>query len=220
MSNAARTESINILFDNPHFTVAEKPAGWLSTPPRFKDSRAILGRLLEERLRARLWPVHRLDVEVSGLVLFAKSAEAHRLASECFEKGLVGKTYEALTEGEIAREELGKVFEWSSRLLRGKKRTYESPHGKPSLTEARCEKNGCKTHAMLWHLQPRTGRSHQLRYELSHHGFPILGDALYGANRAYKKDAIALRAVRLDFSKCPKLLTLGLPMEIHIGGLE
>ena len=53
----------------------------------------------EQQLGQRLWPVHRLDREVSGLVLFARTAEAHRLAGGAFEGRRVDKQYQALTEG-------------------------------------------------------------------------------------------------------------------------
>ena len=221
-----------LLYSSERFVVPDKPAGWLSVPSRMgaADTRPCVGKILEETLKIRLWPVHRLDLEVTGILLFAKDAEAHRLANHWFENRLVSKTYEALSSGAPAQAS-EQTFTWCSNLLRGKKRAYESPHGKPSETSARLLKivDLADGPAILWQLEPHTGRPHQLRYELSRHGFPILGDQLYGSERPCPRSqtnqsrqeksqniqndahSIALRCVSLDFSRCPEARSLGLP---------
>lgn len=205
-----------VVFDNVHFVVANKAAGWLSVPSRqgAEDARPCLGTHLQEQLKQRLWPVHRLDQEVSGLVLFAKDAPAHKAANLWFENHTVQKIYEALTEGQPPNEA---HQHWESNLLRGKRRAYESPAGKPSVTDARYE--GMQEHHLGWRLKPRTGRPHQLRVHLSANGFPIVGDALYGSTRSYEPHAIALRAVMLDFSSCSDAASLGLPPMLRVTGL-
>ncbi|MBS1983183.1 MAG: RNA pseudouridine synthase, partial [Bdellovibrionales bacterium] len=72
---------MKIVFENPHFLAADKAPGWLSVPSRLgaDDARPCVGRELE-KTHGRVWPVHRLDLEVSGLILFARNAEAHRAA--------------------------------------------------------------------------------------------------------------------------------------------
>jgi tRNA pseudouridine32 synthase/23S rRNA pseudouridine746 synthase len=203
----------------------DKPAGWLSVPARLagEDARPVLGRRLEEALGCRLWPVHRLDAEVTGIILYAKDAEAHREAGRWFEAREVDKAYEALTEGTVpvSSAASGAPEIWRSQLLRGKKRAYESPHGKAAETAARplgmVEAEGGP--ALQWALTPRTGRPHQLRFELAKHGFPILGDALYGASRPWPKGGIALRCVRLGFAACRGAAALGLPDTLAVAGL-
>ena len=213
------------LFINPHFVIIHKQAGFLSVPSRqgAMDSRPCCGKLLEENLNERIFPVHRLDECVSGLLLFARTAQAQRVASAWFEHHTVQKHYEALSE--ISPETLTKLqnpaftlplsFEWKSKILRGKKRAYMSPHGKDTHTHATLssvEQDYCR-----WDLYPVTGRSHQLRFELSTHGFPILGDDLYGAvpHKHWKQKEIALRLVSLDFKNCDKAQELGLPLLIE-----
>src|SRR5690606_37920150 len=93
-----------------------------------------------------------------------------------------------------------KTYEWHCRLLRGKKRSYESPAGEESFTKVRfleTDKNGF----LHWQVMPLTGRPHQIRFELSRHGFPILGDILYGSKQVWKPNEIALRAVKLKMKK-------------------
>ncbi|QDK45037.1 RNA pseudouridine synthase [Bdellovibrio sp. ZAP7] len=223
---------IQIVFENSHFVICDKPAGVLSTPSRMgaEDERNCLGIALQKQLGLQIYPVHRLDFEVSGLVMYAKTAEAHRKANAWFEHKQVSKTYRALTTAQDfshipanvknPREKFtvatGRKFEWKSRILRGKRRAFESPEGKDSLTLA--EYLGTNADGFLqWDLQPVTGRSHQLRFDLSRHGFPIVGDALYGSKVPGEgKDAIALRAYKIDFSKAPGHQELQLPGIIQL----
>jgi len=129
--------SIRRIFENENWVVVEKPAGWLTTPARTKDDpRPCLGLTLQAEFGRQIYPVHRLDFEVGGLVLFALNAACHRVACGWFEHGVVVKTYSALSvpgSGEPPRE----WQEWRSKLARGKKRSYVSAHGKDSVTEAR-----------------------------------------------------------------------------------
>jgi tRNA pseudouridine32 synthase / 23S rRNA pseudouridine746 synthase len=209
-----------ILFQNERFVAVDKPPGWLSVPGRTPDeARPVLGRELERELGMRLWPVHRLDAEVTGVIVFAKDAEAHRAASGWFEERAIEKVYEALSEGDGPAADTEQV--WRSRLLRGKKRAYESPAGKDCETLARCvgKAETGQGSAWRWRLEPKTGRPHQLRFELARHGHPILGDALYGAKRPWDGGGIALRCVRLGFARCDGAASLGLPVELMTKGL-
>lgn len=225
---------IKICFENSHFVICDKESGVLSTPSRFEetDGRGCLGTELQEFLKIQIYPVHRLDFEVSGLVMYAKSAEAHRKANAWFEHKQVQKTYRALTtvqdyshipanvSNPKTRIDLSKVneFEWKSRILRGKRRAYESPQGKSSLTLAKYRGVNAAQY-LIWDLQPVTGRSHQLRFDLSRHGFSIVGDKLYGSQKDWQKDSIALRSYKIDFSKAPEAKKFGLPEIIEIPAL-
>lgn len=209
-----------IIFENEAFLIADKASGVLTVPSRFEkdDSRPCLGRLLEASQKIRLWPVHRLDFEVSGLVLFAKNATAHRVANHAFENRLVKKTYAATTEiaaGSTAPKPQSR-FEWRSKLLRGKRRSYEHVAGKEAITHAICLGPKVGTPENLeWRLEPVTGRPHQLRVHLTQAGFPIVGDLLYGAQKpATTADTIELKAITLDFTNAPELVSLGLPAQI------
>jgi tRNA pseudouridine32 synthase/23S rRNA pseudouridine746 synthase len=223
---------IQIVFENSHFVICDKPAGVLSTPSRMgaEDERNCLGIALQNQLGIQIFPVHRLDFEVSGLVMYAKNADAHRKSNAWFENKSVSKTYRALTTSQDfshipanvknPRQKFqvdpGQKFEWKSRILRGKRRAFESPEGKPSLTLA--EYLGVNDQGYWqWDLQPVTGRSHQLRFDLSRHGFPIVGDTLYGSKIEWNgKDSIALRAFKIDFSKAPGAQELQLPAIIQL----
>jgi tRNA pseudouridine32 synthase/23S rRNA pseudouridine746 synthase len=200
--------TLNRLFENEHWLVVVKPPACLTTPARLKDDpRPVLGLILQKEIGRQIFPVHRLDYEVSGVVMFALDAEHHRRASLWFEQELIEKTY--LAETVAAKGEPPKAWqEWRSKLLRGKRRSYVSPHGKDCVTEARVVEAGAES--WHWELKPRTGRPHQLRVELANHGAPILGDVLYGGPKG-EPGRIALTAVTLSFEHVPAADRAGLP---------
>lgn len=187
---------ITVLFQNTHAVIVDKPAGWLSVPGRdSKDERPIVGRILETQLKTKIYPVHRLDAEVSGLMLFSLSGEFHKEANQLFENQQIKKTYQAFSSsGAFAENE--KLI-WKSKILRGKKRAYEADYGKSSITHAMVVKKNLNS--LEWRLNPITGRAHQLRFELAKHQCPILGDNLYGSNVEWPQPGIALRAIQIDF---------------------
>jgi tRNA pseudouridine32 synthase/23S rRNA pseudouridine746 synthase len=188
--------TLKIVFQNEHAVIVDKPAQWLSIPGRTKDdARPVLGKLLEQSLAKKVFPVHRLDAEVSGLILFALTPDFHSAASSLFENKTVQKTYQAITE--LRNFELNKTMTWTCKIFRGKKRSFEAAHGKESITKATVVAMG-KTH-LEWRLQPVTGRSHQLRFELARHDAPIVGDSLYGSKLPWTEPGIALRSIQIDF---------------------
>lgn len=197
-----------------NWLVAQKPAGWLTTPGRFSDDpRPCLGRRLQTHVNQQIFPAHRLDFEVSGVVLFALNSRAHRLSQEWFENRMVEKTYQAFTVVGKTDNPVGEWWEWSMKLAKGKKRAYVSDHGKDSLTRA-CLVEKQKDR-WIWRLQPVTGRPHQLRVALARFGTPILGDTLYGGPPGHLDNRIELSAVELNFARISMADRLGLPEKIQ-----
>jgi tRNA pseudouridine32 synthase/23S rRNA pseudouridine746 synthase len=136
------------------------------------------------------------------------NAKAQAAANVCFDTKKVLNIYAAFSVNKSDRAQgpgqvkepfptPGVQLEWTSKLLRGKKRAYESPVGKPATTKATLLEVGGDG-ILQWRLEPVTGRSHQLRFELYKRGFPILGDILYGSAQKWP-EGIALRAARIFF---------------------
>jgi tRNA pseudouridine32 synthase/23S rRNA pseudouridine746 synthase len=206
----------SIVWASEHVVAADKPSGMLTIPGRHgaRDDRPCLVHAVARLFPGKLWIVHRLDRETSGLVLFARTADAHRILCAAFENRAVAKTYEAWTEG-TPPEPIEAPLVWESNIRRGKRRAYEHPQGKWSRTVARCR--GVGRHGELrllsWTLEPWTGRPHQLRVQASARGWPIAGDRLYGSHVDLGPDRIALRAVALDL---PGLDELGLPARLEL----
>lgn len=208
---------IEILFENSDLIAVDKPHGWLSTPGRdSSDSRRCVGRELQSHLGTQIFPVHRLDFEVSGLLMFAKTKEAHRQAQAWFEQSVVRKTYQAYSQK--GSGDFRDWADWKSKIAKGKKRAFEAPHGKDSITRARVI--GEVGEWWLWELMPLTGRSHQLRFEMAKHSFPIFGDELYGGVASSQRNWMALRAVQLDFTQIPDAGRFGLPQTLRATDLR
>ncbi len=221
-----------LIFHNQHFLVAFKPAGVLTVPDRdgTDAARPVLGLQLQSELGVRLFPVHRLDWPVAGLVLFALNTEAHKIANTWFEHRRVHKTYRAWTQAQSFTHIPAHVgnprhaitlaqdmrFEWRGKIERNKRRAFVSPRGKASLTLAQyLGKHPTHGH-LMWDVAPVTGRPHQLRLDLSRHGFPVVGDALYGSKLDWGPDRIALTAFLLDFSAIVETKRLGLPQSVEL----
>lgn len=215
-----------VVWQSPSLVLVDKAPLVLTVPGRQgeADPRPVLGRWLEGQLGERLWPVHRLDLEVSGLVLFARTAQAHRVASRAFELRQVKKTYEALTSFAGAAPVAGERFTWQSKLVRGKRRSFEAPHGQWACTHATCEgvvdaagagEFWSHTPLCRWRLEPETGKPHQLRVHLANAGHPITGDRLYGG-AACEAPGIALRAVELHFTDEAQSRLLGLTGPLQV----
>lgn len=229
---------ISLIFENENFIVCDKPAQWLSVPDRFQSDRPCLGLELQKQLNLQIYPVHRLDYEVSGLIIYAKNQQAHKISQSWFSDKKIQKKYLGITSVKqdfshwpkdipIASEiiephvhsETQQEFLWTMKILRGKKRSYESPHGDLSETKACIQKQDA-SQWLYWDLYPITGKPHQLRLELSRHGFPLVGDQLYGSKIEIEKvgwlhSGIALRAVQIQFSD-RTVNRMGLPDQIML----
>src|ERR1035437_1800324 len=171
------------------------------------DPRPCLGRVLQRQLDRQIYPVHRLDFEVSGLTLWAKDPKSHTVAKAWFETNQIRKLYEAYSQASAAAPSEWQT--WKSKLVRGKKRSFAADYGKPAETLARV--GGSEGDYWRWELIAVTGRPHQLRFEMSKHGHPILGDRLYGGGTANVENWLALRAVEFNLSALAPQDRLGLP---------
>lgn len=166
-----------ILFEDEHILVADKPTGLLSVPGRGAERQDCLQRRLESQF-GPLVAVHRLDMDTSGLIVFARTPEAGRALSRAFEARQVAKRYQAMVHGVPAGMsgdiDLPIGRDWSMRPLR----KADPDSGQPALTRwSLIEDHGALA---LLDLAPETGRTHQLRVHLQAIGHPICGDRLYG----------------------------------------
>ncbi len=99
-------------------------------------------------------------------------------------------------------------------MAKGKKRAFIASHGKKSITDVEFFESSAGVNK-IW-LWPVTGRSHQLRFEMSNHGMPIDGDLLYGSTVKLDEGKISLTSVEIDFSNFPHREKLDIPIFFKI----
>ena len=185
---------IDIVYEDSDILVVNKPEGLLSVPGRglhLQD--CLLNRIHEVFPMALL--VHRLDCDTSGLIVFAMSKHSQRQLSMQFEKRLIKKTYVARVSGQVSEKsgliEKPIIVDWPNRPLQ--KVCYET--GKPAITNwrrVRADQNESRLK-----LNPKTGRSHQLRVHCMAMGHVILGDPLYAEGEAVNYDRLMLHSEEL-----------------------
>jgi RluA family pseudouridine synthase len=165
-----------ILYQDEDVLAINKPAGLLSIPDGYDLSLPHVAGVLAPQF-GKVWIVHRLDRETSGVLLLARSLEAHRDLNLQFEHRQVNKIYHALIVGQPVWEEI----EMDAPLLVNadrKHRTLVSKlNGKPAQTSLRVLSRF--TDASLIEARPHTGYTHQIRAHLAFSGFSILQDKLY-----------------------------------------
>jgi len=197
--------AVEILHIDEAIIVLNKPAGLPVLPEGWEEGAPYLVKMLEEQYAAPaggpdrvIWTVHRLDKSTSGVMVFARTAEAHRNLSILFEHHEAEKTYHAVTVGLPPWDE--KTARHPLRLDVGHKHRTAVDHrrGKPSETRFKVLQR-FPAHALI-EAQLRTGRTHQIRVHAYALGFPILGDELYGASRSELIERPALHAYSLTIA--------------------
>lgn len=167
--------TIPILYEDDDILAVSKPEGLAAIPERRGQGRSLFEVLCEQR-GERLYIVHRIDKDTSGLILFARNAAMHRFLNRQFETRQVEKTYLALVHGAVG-EDTGTI-DAPLRQFGSGRVAVDPERGKTSTTEFRVAQR-FPSHTLI-EARPRTGRRHQIRVHLYHLGHPISGDPLYG----------------------------------------
>jgi RluA family pseudouridine synthase len=171
-------DPLPILYEDQDLLVIDKPAGMLSVPGRGGDRQASVLRYLQKS-NDWIFPIHRLDQDTSGILLFAKNPETLKVLQQQFVQRRVKKIYEAILENPI-QQISGRIDLplWGDPTQRPYQ-TVNADRGKPSITEYQV----LSAAEARIELTPLTGRTHQLRVHLADRqglNNPILGDRLYG----------------------------------------
>jgi RluA family pseudouridine synthase len=171
------------LHEDRDLVAVAKPPGEPVIAARGEPAAACLQKRLERELGRRLWVVHRIDRDASGVVVFARNPDAHRELSLAFEHRRVRKTYDALVAGAVEPWR-GRVDTPLHGARKGKARPArrDEPGAQPATTEYTTVSRWALGAAVVSHLEahPVTGRHHQIRVHLRSLGAPILFDPLYG----------------------------------------
>ncbi|OHB66750.1 MAG: hypothetical protein A2V70_09965 [Planctomycetes bacterium RBG_13_63_9] len=199
---------MEVLYEDNHLLAVCKPAGLptMGTPTDRPTLLAIAKSYVKRRYHkpgnVYLGVMSRLDAPVSGVVLLARTSKAARRITEQFRSRAVEKTYWALVEGKV-QPPSGDCVDW---VAASPAVAYNARHRRmyivgpklPGAKEARLSYRRVERLAAdsLLEVLLETGRKHQIRLQLAHRGYPILGDRKYGSRRRWPS-GIALHARRL-----------------------
>ena len=187
---------LTVLYSDDHLLAVNKPAGLPTLPDGYDKTAPCLINLLKQQY-GRVWVVHRLDKETSGVIVLARSAEIHRALNLAFDGREVHKVYHAIVTGVPLWETITNDTPLRPDGDRRHRTVIDRQHGKAAITHLRVLERFARQ--ALIEAQPETGRTHQIRVHLAALHLPLAGDALYGGLR----DLIArtaLHACRIELA--------------------
>lgn len=194
---------INIVYDDAHIAIVDKPAGLVVHPANGHESGTLVNALMAKlsglsgiggAIRAGV--VHRLDKDTSGLIIIAKRDDSHTRLVEMFKKREIEKTYIAIVEGRL-KDATGEIVAPIGRSKTDRKRMAVVDGGKHAHTSYRVAEEFRA--ATLLEVALHTGRTHQIRVHMRHIGHPIVGDVIYGRGET-TAPRLMLHAARLRFN--------------------
>jgi len=168
----------DIIFENDNIVAVNKPSGLLTLPDRFDAELESLKGILTKKY-GQIFVVHRLDRDTSGLIIFAKTADAHQYYSRLFEDRKVKKIYVGLVQGILPVEE-GSFDQPIGEHPFTKCKMAVVRKGKHALTHYTVLETLSKYSWVSFHIE--TGRTHQIRVHLQNAGHPLACDPLYGSD--------------------------------------
>jgi len=170
------SKGVSIIFEDEDFIAVNKSAGMLTIPDRHDETQLSLYKILTDRY-GKIFIVHRLDRDTSGLVLFAKNETSHKYLSRLFEKRNIEKIYLGIVRGSLP-DKTGSIDEPIAEHSFRKGEMTINKKGKASLTEYKVvEDYGIYS---LVQFNIHSGRTHQIRVHMKFDGHPIACDAVYG----------------------------------------
>lgn len=189
---------VELLHVDDALVVALKPHGLLSVPGRGDDRQdCLLSRVRVDCPDVLV--VHRLDMDTSGLLVFARGTAMQSKLARAFQERQVYKRYEAVVDGLVEAESgevnLPMIVDWPNRP----RQKVDFELGRPALTRYKVLSRDVAAHSTRVELEPFTGRSHQLRVHMMSLGHPILGDELYAGEAQHKAPRLLLHARDLGF---------------------
>lgn len=185
------TPYLELIHADDHLLILNKPAGLLSVPGRLACHHDSLASRVQ-RVYPEARAVHRLDMDTSGLLLFALGAVNQKPLGRQFEKRIVEKGYDAIVWGrpQPAHQQINLPLrcDWPNRP----RQMVDHELGKVALTDMQLVASNGEFSQVA--LTPHTGRSHQLRVHMASLGHPICGDRLYAGERWQQHPRLMLHA--------------------------
>lgn len=203
-----KTPDYTTIYSDDDIVILNKKSGLLIAADRYDMDAPRLDVLAEQEF-GKLYAVHRIDKDTSGIIIYARNPEAHKNLSEQFQDRKVHKTYHCLVHGrplwETLKVDLPLLPDGDARH----RTVVNKREGKPSVTDLRVL-GTCGGYSWI-EACPKTGRTHQIRVHLAENGFSIVCDPLYSGNQKPVRLSEIKRNWRGDeFEESPLLSRLAL----------
>jgi 23S rRNA pseudouridine1911/1915/1917 synthase len=190
---------IEVVYEDDSVIVVDKPAGLLTMATDTERTRTVYAALRayanNKKPEEKIFIVHRLDREASGLLAFAKTIEAKERLQDQFKDHSAGRRYVAVVEGRVREEQFTIRSYLAENAALRVYSTRKSKEGKLAVTHVRVIKRSTK--ATLVEARLETGRKHQIRVHLAERGHPVAGDKAYGRTTPIRR--LALHGAHLEF---------------------
>ena len=193
---------LKIIYEDESIVVVNKPPKFLTIPDRYAPQIPNLYHQLNKRF-GKVYIVHRLDRETSGILVFAKTESAHKNLCQQFEKRSSKKIYYAFVEG-VLHVEQGVIDKAIAPSPSQKGRMVIAKKGKTSLTHFNLVEQFRQFALVAADI--KTGRTHQIRVHFEAIGYPLMVDAIYGTRKAFFLSEIKHRKFRLGKDQEEKAL--------------
>ena len=199
----------SLIYEDENIAALNKSSGIAVSPDRWDPSVERLDKLAAESLKIKkVYIVHRIDRDTSGLVIFAKNSETHKTLSAAFEGRLVKKRYIAAIHGRPSWKETDCDLPLIPNGNKQHLTIIDRYRGKKSLTRFRLL--GSAGNYSILEAFPETGRTHQIRVHLSALGHPVVCDEFYGKNKPVLLSSLKRRWQGDPLEERPLLSRLGL----------
>jgi 23S rRNA pseudouridine955/2504/2580 synthase/23S rRNA pseudouridine1911/1915/1917 synthase len=181
-------QDIEVIYQDKDILVINKPSGIIVIHDQHTDESKTIVGILKKQLNQKVWVVHRIDRDTTGILVFAKNAQSHRNISMQFENTKVRKKYIALLSG-VLEEDKGSINK--PILISGMDVSIDRT-GKESITNFKVIER-FKSYTLV-KAMPLTGRRHQIRIHFWSLGHPLAIDSEYGIS-----DPIMLSALKRNY---------------------
>ena len=204
MDAIAENIPLKIYFEDEYLAVVDKPYGMVVHPAAGNETGTLVNALLYHMPKLsgiggvkRPGIVHRLDKDTSGIILIAKTDEAHQSLSKQLKDRTMDKRYLAVVEG-LMKVENGEINEPIARSKRDRKMMAIDKEGRQAHTKWKLIENLRSSSLLEVHIL--TGRTHQIRVHMQSIHHPVAGDPIYGAKKGVKVPRLMLHAHKLTFT--------------------
>ena len=193
----AKNNGYTTIYSDDDIVVLNKQAGILIAADRYNQEAPRLD-LLAQKEFGRLYAVHRIDKDTSGVIVYARNPEAHAALSQQFEKRTVQKTYHALVYGHPLWQELHVDLALQPDGDARHRTVVSKKYGKPSVTDF-INLGSCGPYSWIV-AKPKTGRTHQIRVHMDYINHPVVNDPVYGRRKTINDYGQMLHAYYLGFN--------------------